>query len=258
MSENHIKYGLTATIPIEQVVARTKVRLGVKDLSDYDDEIIMFINEGLSSIGDIASFIKKNCKLDIVNGIANLPHDFKRLYGVRLLPPATSAVVQNQPVNSVYTSQQSLGWQQDQVYLERTFLDECRNEFGDSSNTTGLQGIMEIVGKQLRFPIPCEAEECVIAYLGYNTGDDCLLEIHPMYERCISEYCVGMILKTYPTLYPAKENRWIAINDAMNTYAAQRQKIIAEGFATSWDLNRYSVKRILHSLLQNQNSPLLR
>jgi len=258
MNTPAVSYGFYEPISIEQIRARTKVRLQLKEITDYDAEIDTFINEAGASLGSMHTFIKKNCKLEINDqGEACLPKGFKKFLGVRLLSAVSEApTVPPASVNSIYTSQSPL-YLGDQVYLERTFLDDCREEFGQNQNVNNFQGVVEIIGNTIRFPLPCESTHAILSYQGYavNEKDNCILIMHAGYERCFSEYAVALMLRTYWQIRAEDRGREREIERAMGEYIEQRKKIISEGFATSFEQNKFTIKRVLHSLLQNQNNP---
>lgn len=254
MNTPEIAYGYHQNIPIEQVIARTKVRLQIKDVADYDDEIAMFINEGLSSLGTKFNFIKKNCKIEIINGRGKLPRNLTKLLGVRMVVEQVNNASDTNNANIFTTI--SPFWDE-MLYLSRTFLEDCKNEPGlipNRINVAEFLPSMEIVGGYIRFPIPTPFTHAIISYMGYATTQDCIMEIKAAYERGISEYAYSMMLQSYPQLWlPEWGNRENAIERALNTWVAQRAKIVSDGFAEDLQLNKYTVKRMLNALLQQQN-----
>ncbi len=255
MENIEASYGYYSSIPISQVVARTKVRLQLRDVSDYDGELELWINEACASLGSHYSFIKKNCRIEIVNGKSKLPHGFKKLLGLRTIPVVPTTSTNTNTANIFNTT---LPWAGEQLYLETTFLTNCQSEISTLSSGIpiyNISGSIEIVSGYVNFPIPCPFEAAVISYMGFATGEDCVLEVRAAYERALSEYAYGMFLQTYPQNWlPEWGNRENAIDRAMNTWVAQRGKIIADGFADDWELNKYQMKRLLNALLQSQNS----
>lgn len=247
-----IKYGEKDLIPISQIVARTKVRLQLKSITDYDDEIEMFINEAAAGLGTKPTFVKKNVQLKITDGRAKLPNGFKKLLGVRMVQPPLQVPLQN----NIWNTQNPVFG--DLVYMERTWINSCVAE--NIGSVGFLDSVVEISGGYLIFTIPCPFEFCFLAYEGYATND-CdggILELAASYERCLSEYSYTMMLQTYPQLWNQEwGNRESAVGRSYNIYAEQRSKIIGDAFATDYENNKYMFKRILHALLQNQNNPNL-
>jgi hypothetical protein len=247
MNSPAIAYG-NDTIHIDQIVARVKTRLQIRDISDYDKDVELFINEAGYSLGAKAIFIKKNCRMEISCGRVTLPKGLKKPYGVR---PIIDDCQVTLPVNSIWVGQ---GWNQDLLYLDQTFFDTCQNEFPTGCSTYNLNEIYQQQGSQLVFPIPNYFTHAIISYSGYLTDCEGLLEMKAKYERPFGEYAYQMMLRTYPQLWlPEWGNRETAIDRAERDWVAGRMNIISDGFADDWEQNHFTIKRILHSLLQNQN-----
>lgn len=246
-------YGYFETIPIEQVVARTKVRLQLKEISDFDGEIELFINEALASLGTKYNFIKKNCRIEITDGKARLPRGFKKLLGLRTIPVVPTTTLNTNTANIFNTT---LPWAGEQLYLETTFLANCQSDPSILSSGIpiySLSGSIEIVGGMVNFPIPCPFEAAVISYMGYATTEDCVMEVKAAYERALSEYAVWKMLSTYEQIKSEDRNREARLIEAHEDWVLQRKKIVSDGFADDWELNKYQMTRLLNALLQGQN-----
>lgn len=249
-----VKYADNDLISIKQIVARTKVRLQLTAITDYDAEIELFINEAAAALGTKPTFRKKNVKLAIVDGKAKLPKGFKKLHGVRMVaPPLPEASIAAS--NSIWTTQNPVFG--DLIYLERTWIEQCVTDNINGAQVSDIDGIVEVSGGYLRFPIPCPFAFCFLSFDGYATND-CdggILELAPRYERGLSEYSYSMLIQTYPQLYPPEwGNRELAIQRSYSIWVAQRDKIVSDAFADDFQKNKYQVKRILHALLQNQTT----
>lgn len=249
MNAPQISYG-NDTINISQIVARVKVRLQLKDINDYNNEIEMFINEAGASLGSKSIFIKKNCRIEISCGRAQLPRGLKKLYGVR---PIIDDCQITLPVNSIWFGQ---AFNNDLLYLDQTFFDTCQNEDLGGCSTMRLQGIYQQQGSQLVFPIPSYFTHAIISYAGYLTDCEGLLEMKAKYERPFGEYAYAMMLRTYPQLWNNEwGNRENAIDRANQDWVAGRMALVSDAFADDWELNHSTIKNMLHGLLQSQNNP---
>lgn len=251
-----VSYGVSDLIHIDQIVARTKRRLQLSDVSDYDADIELFINEAAGSLRSKPNFIKKNCRLEIINGKAKIPRGFKKMNGLRMIIDAPVMTADTNTANIFNTT--NAFWNQP-IYLEQTFLTNCQNEpnsFPSQIPIVGFVPSIEIVGGFINFPIPCPFDACVLSWEGYAiSGESCILELHPAYERGFSEYAVYMMLQTYWQINsedPRRENR---VQDALNTWTAQRAMLVSDGFADDAERNKFQFKRMLNALLQFQNNP---
>ncbi len=248
-----VEYGSVDSIEISQIVARTKIRLQIKDLTDFDDEIELFINEAASSLGAKPSFVKKNCKLEIVNGRAKLPCGFKFLLGV--IPVCEGQISENEELrNSLWVNG---GQSSPLLYLEQTFMQQClpvANTISNCPQIIPLQGVMQIQGNYLVVSLPTSFTHVIISYDGYAVdGESGILIMHPSYERPFSEYATYMMLRSYPALWNNDwGNRESELNRANQDWVAGRMKLVSDAFADDFRLNNYMVKRILHGLLQDQ------
>ena len=248
--EEEIKYGTTDLIPISQVVARTKVRLDLKDITDYDDEITLFINEAAMSLKAKPAFRKMNCKIPIDDcGNTQLPPGFKKLHGIRMCIQSPQTLTNNitYPFNSTG----------DMIYLEQTYFSEFQNttNIQNGNNIQPILGVMEIIGNMIKFPLPCPFTHCIISYDGFVVDPcDGIMEMHPQYERGFSEYSRAMMLDTHNSLWTGNPNMLSkSIQDSMMTWVQQRKMLVSDAFADSFDNNKYMIKRVLHSLLNDQN-----
>lgn len=243
-----VSYGYNELIPMSQVVARTKVRLQLKDSTDFDGEIELFLNEALASLGTKFNFIKKNCRLTIENGKCKLPRNYHQIIGVR--------PVYTQPVstNNANLFNTVVPFIPETIYISQPFLSDCQDYSPATVNLCPLVGTMEIVGGYLRFPLPCLYDEVIISYTGYATTEDCVMEIAAAFERGISEYAVWKMLSTYEQIKSEDPRREMRLQEAKQDWIAQRAKIVGDGFANDWEVNKYVIKRMFNALLQDQNS----
>jgi hypothetical protein len=245
---DEIKYGSVDTIPIKQVVARTKRRLQLVG-TDRDADVELFINEAGATLGAKPTFRLKNCRVEIdSSGRAKLPCGFKRLHGVRVEITDTTTQTTTNPIFPLNPCG-------DMLYLEKPFFEAC----GSNENIAckPLIGSIQIVGNQIVFPIPCPFTHATISFDGYATSesDGGILEMHPSYERGFSEYSRAMMLSTYPNLWnPEWGSRQAEIDLSFRIWATEYHALNSDAFSDSFQVNNYMVKRILGSLLMEQNN----
>ncbi len=238
------KYGAVDLISIEQIVSRTKVRLNIQEISDFDDEIEMYINEAAVTLGTKPTFRLKNCRIAIDEcAKGTLPNGFKKFHGVRMVYEPNV----QQTTTIPFFPLDNCG---DMLYLEQPYFQQCENQ-----NCQPILGSIQIIGNKIQFPIPNPFTHAVISYDGYAVGCDGILEMHPAYERGFSEYARAMTLDTYNYLYkgePAMLRE--TINRSFQIWATEYHALTSDAFSDDFQVNNYMVKRILGALLQSQNS----
>ena len=69
--------GYEDTISVDQVIASIKMKLGIPNISDYDVELEVFINEGIRHLSTNQLFVKKPCVLELEDGKARLPSGYR-------------------------------------------------------------------------------------------------------------------------------------------------------------------------------------
>lgn len=247
-----VEYGSVDLISIDEIVARTKVRLGIKDISDYDAEIEMFINEAASKLKAKPTFVKKDCKIEICDGRAKLPKGFKEIHSVLPLYDNPNCITDGRPFRIHEL------WCGPLIYAENNYITECRNELKQHKfnwRVAPIVGTMQIQGSYLTFPIPCKYTHVLISYDGYAVDKETgILEMHPDYEKGFSEYARAMMLDTYNFLYNGEPHMLAStIERSMKIYIGERWDLVGQAFADDMKRNKYMVKRILHGLLQDQN-----
>lgn len=251
-----VEYGSIDLISISEIVSRTKVRLGIKDITDYDDEIELFINESASKLKTRPTFRKKDCFIEVCDGKAKLPKGFAKYHTV--LPLYDHHCNEGK---EAYPSRNGY-WYGNLIYMEDNNVNICRDELNSGHwhnggwewNVVPL-GTCQIIGGQLCFSLPCKFKAIILSFDGFAI-DKCsgILEMHPDYEKCFSEYARGMMLDTYNFLYNGEPSLLReTIQRSLDTAAREHIQLVGDAFADDMARNKFMVKRILHGLLQDQN-----
>lgn len=75
----HGKYDYIST---EQVLTACKIRLGYADVTDFDDELKMYINEGARHLNNSQTFVPKKAVMNFDMGQAKVPCGFQTFIGL--------------------------------------------------------------------------------------------------------------------------------------------------------------------------------
>lgn len=234
--------GYEDTISVDQVIASTKMKLGIPNISDYDVELEVFINEGIRHLSTNQLFVKKPCVLELEDGKDRLPSGFRKLLGVRYLPPVT--VVGVSGIECPLTSCLPI------LYIDKRFAAGCGCD--NLNRTEDFISSCEIRDGWIYFTrSPNDGSRVEISYMGFATGDDCNLLIHPDYERALSAYARYNLLNAYPHI---KEPHSMNLADkAYMEWKAQKDWVKGIAARQNFDNNKYYIKRIYKAWFMLQN-----
>lgn len=192
----------TSTIHIDEVIARTKLQLGLTHTTEYDDYFTLMINEGLRHLDCLSLLVKKVCKIDIIDNKAQLPCGFVRLLAARTID-----------TNDIWNTI---------TYSDLKFLNKTGCDTNEVNNYTDS---FQINNGYIVFNNNTESETVMVAYMGWNTDDDGKLLIYADYERALSSYCAYQFTLSFFESYPESirsdykrtwiaQKNWIKGNDA--------------------------------------------
>ena len=131
----------------ESVIAEAKEELNLEQTSDYDAFLERMIDEALRGIDDLQMFESATCSIPIIDGIAQLPSDFIRLFGARFSSNGNCETI---------------------PYIERDFINDC----GCQAYPVWNRGGYEISGGNIIFHVADQPyDEIHIGYLKRRTDD---------------------------------------------------------------------------------------
>lgn len=226
--------GRFTTITVDHVLARIKMQLRISDTSN-DDYFQVLIFEAVRHIDALSIFVKKQAKLCIVDGKAQLPCDFYRLLAMR---------------------GKSNGICGTQVYIDRNFLNDCGCEVTNSLTTTTtavIDGVPVIQSFSPTFQFNNnimyvgsnnDADEFEMAYMGLNQDKHGTFLIYEDFERALMSYaCYMYCLSDNTGMYNQYQ-----IEDYKRTWINQKEWLKGIAFANDFQNNKYKIKEILTAI----------
>lgn len=230
-------------ISIEEVIASAKMRLRLTDSSAPDMVLENYIIFGSRSIAALDSFILRQKKLSIEEGVASLPKDFYTLIAARMLNPV---VPDGDP--SATSPQCSRALYINTSYLHSNGCD-CSGD-----GVTSYSDTFKIVGNQLHFNSYVSATELILTYMARNvdeSGLPCIPEDHvralvayACYQYALSYRVTGLDQSGYmPDQIADYKREWIA------------QKAYCRGLAVKKDARhrRAELMSTMNALLTDRN-----
>lgn len=200
--------GRFATITEDEVIARIKMQLRLKDTSQ-DAFLSILVNEGLRHLGALSIFKKQECTLEIENGKAKLPSGFYRYLALR---SGCDGI----------------------IYADKDYLIGCGCEIPD--NIYNWPDIFQIEKGIIYFPSDFTDTTADLAYLGLNVDDNDRIIVYEDYERALNAYACWNFCLAYSEDYKEAtisryqhqwiaQKNWIKGNDVANDFQNTKREV---------------------------------
>ncbi len=165
----------------DQIVTRAKIRLGIKNTSEHDIELRLYVNEGAKSL--FATNVKGlKCKqVDIDCYKASVPKDFRFF-----------TFHNEDGCSCSQNCAGTCGCPQFYYFVpssELAFVQQAGFICGNSNLFTYNLG-------ELNFPSSVNATSCIVYYMGYNEDDDGFMLLDEDWERALSAYAAFQFSST--------------------------------------------------------------
>lgn len=218
------------TIPIDDVIARTRMQLRLSDTSQ-DDFLEVLINEGLKHLDTLSLTTKKQKCICVEGGKAKLPCGFVRLLGIKY----KATRYDGKPIDVT------------PVYIDKNFLRSCGVEEDALGIYDDFYNSFQINGDFIYFSSAGQFDEVEIAYLGYHTDDKDRLLVKEMYERALTAYACY----NYAMAYIENYNQY-AIEKYSAVWKAQKQWIRGKDAREDFENTKFQMGKIFNALLVNR------
>ena len=188
------------TITIAQVVAQTKLELGLFNSTAEDSLIKRLTIQCLKGLRTPMTIIRKQAFLTSEDGTFELPSDFISMTAQNSIKVINGAqgMAGTSPIPSM------------NPFFDKTSMDSPNN------NVFYLSSMFQIVGNKIYFSPNINVTEIAIAYNGVNTDEEGLPVIPADYERMLVAYNRWKFYTAFFREYPA--------NLRAETYAEYRQQ----------------------------------
>lgn len=183
----------------ESVIAEAKEELNLEQTSDYDAFLERMIDEAMRSIDSLTMFESATCTIPIIDGIAQLPKDFVRLYGARF-----SSNGNCEPI----------------PLIERDFINDC----GCQAYPVWNRGGYEIAGGNIVFHVTDQPyDEIHIGYLKRRTDEYGRSRMLLTHARACKAYAKYMFCQKMAPMQPS-----LALIREMKSDAQRYQFVFAQ------------------------------
>ncbi len=234
-------------ISIEEVISRAKVRLKIGNTSEYDDYLEMSISEGLRHLDMLTLYVKKQTILEIQDSKAQLPCDFMKLLGMRIL----KTVLTTSFINGKMVSNVPIPICSPIFYVDKTFLNDCACNNIDGNNILqNFRDTMQIVNGYISFNSNSIDEGKVsIAYMGLNVDQQGKILIYPEYERALTYYAMSQFQEDI-----LMDNRSIALADRnYQKFVAQKAWLKAGAWKDEFQRTKMEIASMVNALVQDMS-----
>jgi hypothetical protein len=200
-------------ISTEQVLTFAKVRLGLTDVTDFDDELSLYINEGARHLNNPQTFVPKKADLDFTHGQAKVPCGFQKFIAVYFAG-----------VNVFYAAKK---------YFNTIDY--------DGTNTIDSKGTVDIINGYL--DVGCSQDGVgTLWYEGANIDDEGWFLIPSSSERGLVAYACGNYKMERPAIYGNNAGQ-----PQLNLYSAQKRWLNGELRKDEAEADRYQLAAIMNS-----------
>ncbi len=177
-----MQVGAFQYISLVEAVEAAKEDLRIQDTTEHDPYLFRKADEALRHTGAYKNYVKKVCKVDILDGRAKLPVGLQRLTGLRFVDG--NGICYGQP------------------YLDLDFLNNCGcNDV--AGNYGNLYNPHEVQDGYIVFhdPSNISATQANIAYMGRNVDSDGVMYMSDREERAVIAYLCYHFSLAYPEGY---------------------------------------------------------
>lgn len=229
-----------STISVESPIARAKLQCRCSNTTEWDSYFEIMIMEGMGSLNVLSQLIKKQCKITITDGTAEIPKGLVRFLAMRgHCRQWTEEELANNPMLTNFNNNIIL-------YADTTFLSSC------GCDVTGFQNWInnvQINGNYIHFNNHTSLESATIAFMGLNVDENGKPLIFERYERALAAYASWR----YTQMYFEKFNQNI-IDGYKQEWIAQASRIRGEDVANDFQNDKLGIAQAVSTLL---TSPLV-
>lgn len=222
-------------ISYEAVIAETKAMCNLENTSDYDQFLETQIDEAMRSINDLTTYEKKTCTLAVIDGRAQLPSNFIRLYGIRFSRNGNCAEI---------------------PYIERDFISSCGcNAY---SIHGGAGGGYEITAGWIVFhdPLSDGYDEIQVAYLAKRMDEQGRALMLLRHARAAKAYAASRFYQKMAPMQdtPFKMNAYRTMSkDFRFEYAQQKAHLIGKAHEENFAEDRRQISRAFNAWIIRWN-----
>lgn len=216
------------TITVDEVIARAKMQLRISNTTEHDLFLEVLAEESLRRLSPLDMYIKRMCKLEVVDRKAKLPKGFYKLIGLRYVDPTVTGDACNFA-----------------LYVDSGFLSdcECDTSIATSSFVRDQNQGFQIVGNYIHFNQDIGITEATLAFIGMNYNDSDRLIVYERYEVAMAFYLCYMFALSFPFEY--NQN---TIDRFNRQWVAQRAKVRGEAAASQFQFDKREVQNAFTAL----------
>lgn len=240
-------------IPISNAVSRAKMQLGLGGTTDNDIWFETLADEAARHLGCLSLLVKKNCKIDIINGKAKLPCGFYKLLGLKFDIAFTDFIPDpnNPPPAGANPNQGGNQYPYNPYYFDAVYADlKFLNDWGvdGQTNFQPYQSVFEIIGNYIHFHSPPATGIATLSYMGWNKDEDGMIIIYENYERAIWNYICYMFTLQNSDRYPVSTRM-----DYRETWKSQKAWLKGEEVLEHFRNTKQQVQEWMKSPVVDKN-----
>ena len=217
-------------IDIEQVITRTKLRLGLMDTTLADAYLEKLINEGARHIDSLDTFIISCETLDIDCAKAKLPIGAENILCFSFVGSSCSGCcnISHDPESG---EDRNMECGCSQFYVsDRSVLTQMSNT---GCSAQGWNNIFTVQSGYLVLPSTVTATQVKVWYRGINMDSDGIMILDELQERGLSSYAAYEYALSYPNKYsPYQISEW------KKTWVAQKAYLKGSAQQQDFRLNK--------------------
>jgi hypothetical protein len=237
-------------IKVEQVMTRTKLRLGLMDSTMADAYLEKLIDEAARHLDALSTYVVTCETLDIVCSKAELPENIRSNKDVICMRfnegnsgcSCQTSTSDGDTIENINNSFCGCGY----WYVpDRNVL---TNFCGQGANAQWCGNIFDINGGYIQFPTTLTATQVTIWYRAYNMDDGGLMIVNEKQERALSAYAAyeyamsGQNIKSYT---PYQISNW------QKTWVAQKNWLRGSDVVDDHKLHKAEFSAIARAILLN-------
>ena len=230
-------------IDIEQVINRTKLRLGLMDTTLPDAYIEKLINEGSIHITSLDQFIISCETIDIDCGMVKLPFGATDVIAFSFVGEGCSGCcnISHDPISGL---DRNMDCTCSQYYVsDRSVL----VEMGQLGCSSGLwQNRFTVQAGYIQLPSTVTATQIKVWHRGYNMDGDGLMVLDEIQERGLSAYAAYEYALSNPQRFtPLQIMEW------KKTWVAQKSFLKGQAQQQDYRLNKDRMASIARAIVMN-------